>query len=379
MICKVCREEYDERRFAQCPYCGADAYANSSPVRGARNAAPFDEETRGNEGFNYNYALDEENVDYEEDFAEDEKAPVGRKITVVIVAILAGILIFVAGLLLFMKISDGRQPTTTTTEPPVLTSAEPTTEEPTTEEPTTEEPVTAPQSTVYDEGGVAMPDFNYAETTELKVKSSVGLNVRKGPSTDAEKVGRLADGGAVTAKGYSGTVAGWLFISFTENGAEKSGWVKSEFVEGADALAGQAETTASETETASDSTSESSTDESDEGLVAISPAGSDESTSDTTDTTETTAETTKSEFAPDVTYASEEQKTKYVKVSDVKLNVRKGPAATKERITTLSNGTEVKVLGQDGASSAWVYISFTEAGSVKEGWVKAEYLSDTNS
>ena len=74
------------------------------------------------------------------------------------------------------------------------------------------------------------PVVSLADT--LATVNATSLNVRSGPGTNYGAVGKLAYGSSVSVTGESRGSDGkvWYQIRFTKNGAESSGYVRSDYV-----------------------------------------------------------------------------------------------------------------------------------------------------
>ena len=73
------------------------------------------------------------------------------------------------------------------------------------------------------------PSVSYADTATVKATS---LNVRSGPGTGNQAVGKLAYGASVNVVGQTTGSDGkvWYQIQFTKNGSQSTGYVRSDFI-----------------------------------------------------------------------------------------------------------------------------------------------------
>lgn len=97
----------------------------------------------------------------------------------------------------------------TTTEP--ITTPEPTTTPETTTEPVTTTEATTTAATTAATKKTSKDDFT-VEKMNATVYATMSLNVRKGPSTDFDRIGAVAEGDELTVTGRAST--GWYQISF---------------------------------------------------------------------------------------------------------------------------------------------------------------------
>ena len=205
-----------------------------------------------------------------------------------------------------------------------------------------------------------------SSTTIKYVNASVGLNVRKGPSTSYEVITKLADGTKVNVISTSGD---WSKITT----GSITGYVSNKYLSNSD----------------SSSSSETSTTKyvnADVGLnVRKGPSTSYEVITKLADGTKVNVISTSGDWSKittgsitgyvsnkylsnsDSSSSSETSTTKYVD-ADVGLNVRKGPGTNYSVITKLADGTKVTV---KSTSNGWSKIT---TGNTT-GYVSSSYLT----
>ena len=186
------------------------------------------------------------------------------------------------------------------------------------------------------------PDGPYIETAAI-------TNVRSGPDTDFETVGRLDAGQTASVIGRT-EAADWWLVEFTP-APEGQGWVSGEVVEFvgevADVPVVEPETAPVETEATAASEGETEA----ESEEAVDAASTEEAVIE-----EPTATATPAESA-------------VIIVPEGGVNVRSGPSLEADLLGRLDEDTEVAVIGTDQTGDWWE-IAF-EAGPNGRGWVAA--------
>ena len=196
------------------------------------------------------------------------------------------------------------------------------------------------------------------------------INVRKSPSTDAEKIGQLIAADNVLVLGQEAD--GWVKIRYTGESDDQEAYVMQEYLEKAEIdeagntrllelVEQRKQAEAQETEAGAEQTTETDTD----AERANESESGEDSAEDATENPE----------------AEEEEKTEagagatlepgVCTVIDYHVNVREQPSTDAGIKASLSDGMTVYAVETDGG---WTKIYFESADGVDEGYMKTEYL-----
>ncbi|MCQ2462027.1 MAG: SH3 domain-containing protein [Clostridia bacterium] len=353
MICKVCKEEIDDR-LTRCPFCGTATNAQTQQEQNEFEGRFSDIQSGGRSIFDSEeFEEDAETVEevYEDDDTDSPEKNNRYKYIVagLTVAIVAFVIVLLC-ILYFSGVIGGKSEPVTTAEitteaPTVLTTQAPTTEKPTTTAPTTE-------ATTVDYGeGIRRPDYVSLELKEGKATVN-SLNIRKSPTTDEDnRITAMAQDSKVTIYGADAKEdAGWYFIYY--NAEKIYGWVSSDYIEFEGKISFK---------TTGDST----------------PTITEEPTKETTAAENTEADTTVEEEEPEeVTTAEEATAAETDKLYEVTaeggLNFRSSPDSEADNyITTLVKGAKLKLVKLDGD---WAQVYYEENDIT--GWVSAKYIKE---
>lgn len=183
------------------------------------------------------------------------------------------------------------------------------------------------------------------ENTELQTVSAV--NVRSGPGTDFDRIGKFGEGETVTMTGICDN--GWIRIDFQG----ETGYVSMDYVTSSDESVSLSEllqeVKAAREAADNESSTEQSSTEDGNNETAGDESGKDESVRETGDTD-----------------LSDEGELAWA-TTDV--NVRKGPKASYEIIGQLNQGQSVKVL--DSSDAWWWKVEFEG----QEAYISVQFLT----
>lgn len=368
MICKVCKEEIDDR-LTKCPFCGTTTAAGAAKNEGEdvlEYQGGFSSVQSGGKSIFDNEDFGEEEVVSEVYEDEEYDAPEKNNrykyiVAGLTVAIVAFVIVLLC-ILYFSGVIGGKPEVTTTLEPTTVAPTVLTTEEITTQKPTTTAPTTEATTVDYGEG-IRRPDYVSLALAEGKATVD-SLNIRKAPTTEEDnRITSVAKDTKLTVYGADAKEdAGWYFIYYE---AEKVyGWVSSDYVDVDGDItfktSGSSTPTITEEPTAATSEPESTQEEI-----------TDEALTDTTDTDTTEATEATTEKEEEDTTAAEADKY-YEVTAGGGLNFRSSPDSDSDNyITTLVKGTKVKLVKLEGD---WAQVYYEEKDLT--GWVSASYIKE---